>query len=87
MIEASVNRMEELQERLMEYEAANSRVWQTLKAVFPIGAKVFVTQANLRSLIGRVESYVVDAPDRLVIAFESHPTSVVFLSRIRLVEA
>jgi len=85
MPETSVNRMEELQERLMEYEAANSRVWQTLKAVFPIGTKVFVTK-DLRSLTGRVESYIADAPDRLLISFAAQPAAVVFLSRIRLTE-
>ncbi len=74
--------MDELQERLIEYEAAHARVWQALKSVFPIGAKVFVTQ-DLRSLTGRVESYVADAPDRLVVSFEKHRATV-FLSRIRL---
>jgi len=77
-----MSRMDELQERLMEYEAAHSRAWQALKAVFPIGSEVFVTM-DLRSLTGRVESYVADAPDRLMISFNSQPMTVVFLSRIR----
>lgn len=80
--DSDCDKMSELNERLKEYKTANSRVWQALKAVFPIGTKVSVTQ-DLRSLMGRVESYIADAPDRLVISFAKQPTAVVFLSQIR----
>ena len=80
--DSDCDKMSELKETLIEYKTANSRVWQALKAVFPIGKKVSVTQ-DLRSLMGRVESYIADAPDRLVISFAKQPTAVVFLSQIR----
>lgn len=75
------NRIEELQSRLMEYEAASSRVWQTLKAVFPLNSSVKVSGENV--LVGTVKSYVADAPDRLLIEFAHGQSDVVFLSRVR----